>query len=124
MRKFYRSLDRAETRVKLRKLVGAYPQDLDIKLKDEFIHFIGYFRGKGKCDTPMKFYKFLMCENSESACPNVEVAYRLYWCLMIRVASGERLFSKLIMNRLRSAIAQYKLWELSIIILCLLSSIS
>ena len=61
-------------------------------------------------------YNLLIEQDLVSTFPNIEVALRLYLCLMVSNCSGERTFSQLkrIKNELRSTMGQKQLNCLSL----------
>ncbi|XP_066945278.1 uncharacterized protein [Macrobrachium rosenbergii] len=86
-------------------LVNHYPSDIETSFSDEMIHFASYaaanindFRNKNEnheCSTELIVYRMLLQHGLKEVFPNVEIAYRLYLCLMVSNCTGERSFSKL-----------------------------
>ena len=102
------------------RLVAAYKGDLDVDIVDEFIQFHKLLKtdlGKpvtepNTCESvdciELRMYKLITNANLQSVFPNIEVALRLYLCLMVTNCSDERSFSKLkrIKNELRSTMRE------------------
>ena len=61
-------------------------------------------------------YKLLSSLNLSQAFPNVEIALRIYLCLMVSNASGERSLSKfgIVKENLRSSMGQERLSMLAL----------
>ena len=75
-----------------------YPDDVDIDFQEEMVHFKLFATQLEDCgDTiPASQSYELISENMvQSTFPNVLTALRIYRCLMITNATGERTFSKL-----------------------------
>ena len=118
------SLSTEEITQKPSQLVKSYPSDLENGLLDEMVHFSELLKtnlGKGEDAAneeaeELRMYRLLMDNNLESCFPNVEIALRIYLCLMISNCTGERSFSKLkrIKNVQRNTIGQKRLNKLSL----------
>ena len=79
-----------------------------------FKNFVGQFEElRDKHETPQAsdIYTLVLKNGLTSSFPNVEIARRIYLCLMITNATGERSFSRLkhIKNVLRSTMTQERL---------------
>ena len=97
------------------------------------IHFASYaagnindFRNRNEnqaCSTELIIYRMLMQHELKEVFPNVEIAYRLYLCLMVSNCTGERNFSKLklIKNETREKMKEQRLNMLSF--MCIETSI-
>ena len=78
-----------------------YSCDKEPELVPEFVHFsnfIGQFdECRNKHDTlqASDIYTIVVKNGLTSSFPNVAISLRIYWCLMITDATGERSFSKL-----------------------------
>lgn len=96
-----------------------YPDDIDIHFQEEMIHF-KYFASKFEDyhdKIPASQSYKLICDNMiQSTFPNVLTALRIYRCLMITNATGERTFSKLkiLKNCHRASMTQERLNTLAI----------
>ena len=124
---FFRNLQSFSTEEitqKSSQLVKSYPSDLENGLLDERVYFSELLktnRGKGEDDAnkeaeELRMHRLLMDNNLESCFPNVEIALRIYLCLIISNCTGERTFSKLkrIKNVQRNTIGQKRLNKLSL----------
>ncbi|XP_066965970.1 uncharacterized protein [Macrobrachium rosenbergii] len=86
-------------------LVNHYPSDIETSFSDEMIHFASYAaanindsrsrKENQECSTELIIYRMLLQHELKEVFPNVEIAYRLYLCLMVSNCSRERRFSKL-----------------------------
>lgn len=110
-----------EIKIASSELVKHYHEDLEIDLGDELVHFKMFVNNlnifnDGEMWTTERLYKIIIDNNVASTFPNVLTALKMYRCLMISNASGERSFSKLklIKNCLRSTMGQARLNALSI----------
>ena len=114
-------------------LVNHYPSDIETSFSDEMIHFASYaaanindFRNRNEnqeCSTELIIYRMLLQHELKEVFPNVEIAYRLYLCLMVSNCTGERSFSKLklIKNETRAKMKEQRLNMLSL--MCIETSI-
>eukprot|EP00731_Ephydatia_muelleri_P011481 Em0006g375a len=75
-----------------------YPDDVDIDFQEEMVHF-KYFAAqledRGDTIPASQSYELISENMVQSTFPNVLTALRIYRCLMITNATGERTFSKL-----------------------------
>ena len=75
-----------------------YPDDVDIDFQEEMVHF-KYFAAqledRGDTIPASQLYELISENMVQSTFPNVLTALRIYRCLMITNATGERTFSKL-----------------------------
>jgi hypothetical protein len=99
-----------------------YPDDIDIHFQEEMVHFKYFalaalqFEDSDDKIPASQSYK-LICDNMiQSTFPNVLTALRIYRCLMITNATGERTFSKLkiLKNCHRVSMTQERLNTLAI----------
>lgn len=96
-----------------------YPDDIDIHFQEEMVHF-KYFASQFEDSDdkiPASQSYELICDNMiQSTFPNVLTALRIYRCLMITNATGERTFSKLkiLKNCHRASMTQERLNALAI----------
>ena len=96
-----------------------YPDDVDIDFQEEMVHF-KYFAAqleyRGDTIPASKSYELISEKMVQSTFPNVLTALRIYRCLMITNATGERTFSKLkiLKNCHRASMMQERLKSLAI----------
>ena len=99
-----------------------YPDDIDIHFQEEMVHFKYFalaalqFENSDDKIPASQSYK-VICDNMiQSTFPNVLTALRIYRCLMITNATGERTFSKLkiLKNCHRVSMTQERLNTLAI----------
>lgn len=96
-----------------------YPDDIDIHFQEEMVHFKYFtlqFEDSDDKIPASQSYE-LICDNMiQSTFPNVLTALRMYRCLMITNATGERTFSKLkiLKNCHRASMTQERLNWLAI----------
>jgi len=116
------SLSKQEIQQGVEPLMETYPEDADLKLTDELLHFHIYVKKNHKPEekshlSHTDFYQIIYKENIQMAFPNVEAILRLFLTLMVTNCSGERSFSSLkrIKNELRSSMSQERLSALSIL---------
>ena len=121
------SLNIEQIEDKAKNLVSAYPEDLEDTLVAELIQFVAFMRTQKPASAnesaELTMYKLLSSLNlhvklsyrivSYRICqtfPNVEIALRIYLCMMVSNASGERSFSKLgiVKGEMRSSMGQEK----------------
>jgi hypothetical protein len=106
-------------------LVSTYPGDLEITLVAEMIQFAAFVRNQNLQkpvneklnESPeLTMYKLLRSLNLSATFPNVEISLRIYLCMMVSNASGERSFSKLgiVKGDLRSSMGQERLSMLAL----------
>jgi len=80
--------------------VKAYPEDLEVSLREECIQFAELLNTHAFVEIGVKaeaaaLYR-LIFDNSLDCCfPNIEIALRSYLSLMVTSCSAERSFSKL-----------------------------
>lgn len=96
-----------------------YPEDIELEFADEMVHFkyfISQLEGSGEAVPASQSYKVIFENMVQSTFPNVMTALRIYRCLMITNATGERTFSKLklLKNCHRSSMTQERLNSLAI----------
>jgi len=118
------SLSTEEIEDKAKNLVSSYPDDLEDTLVAELIQFAAFMRNrirKPLTDTvkespELAMYKLLSSLNLSQTFPNVEIGLRIYLCMMVSNASGERSFSKLgiVKGELRSSMEQERLSMLAL----------
>ncbi|XP_076812876.1 zinc finger MYM-type protein 1-like [Clavelina lepadiformis] len=100
---------------KAQNLVSSYPDDLEDTLVAELIQFAAFMRTQKSVSVnesaELTMYKLLSSLNLSQTFPNVEIALRIYLCLMVSNASGERSFSKLgiVKGELRSSMREERL---------------
>ena len=105
---------------KAKNLVSSYPDDLEDTLVDELIHFAAFMRTQTPVtvneSAELTMYRLLSSLNLSQTFPNVEIGLRIYLCMMVSNASGERSFSKLgiIKGELRSSMGQERLSVLAL----------
>ena len=122
-------LSTAETKATAANLVKEYPNDLEDCLDSELIQFVSIYKAVSvdvNTDTTVSTRKqesielrmFLLLNNNDwiQTFPNVNIALRIYLCMMASNCSGERSFSKLkrIKNELRSTMGQERVSKLSL----------
>lgn len=106
-------------------LVSTYSGDLEITLVAEMIQFAAFVRNQNLQkpvneklnESPeLTMYKLLRSLNLSATFPNVEISLRIYLCMMVSNASGERSFSKLgiVKGDLRSSMGQERLSMLAL----------
>jgi len=113
-------------RVAAERLVTVYENDMDKEIVDEFIQFHKLLKtdlGKpvvephksGDC-VELRMHRLITGAKLQSLFPNIEIALRIYLCLMVTNCSGERSFSKLkrIKSDLRSTMSQDRLNRLTL----------
>ena len=107
-----------------RKLVKAYPEDLEKELEVEIVHFASLIKGliDANLMPPSKLFEIDMflqiIENElEEAFPNVTIMFKIYLCMFVTNCKGERSFSKLklLKNHLRNTMGQDRLAALAIL---------
>ena len=110
-------------RRKSKSRLCTYQFDLEISLTDELVQFaflmrtpLGAQLRDKNASKEINMYNLLIEQDFVSTLPNIEVALRLYLCLMVSNCSGERTFSQLkrIKNELRSTMGQNRLNCLSL----------
>ena len=110
-----------ELQITARKLIDAYPDDLDHSFENELCQFVAFasIYSDDETDedsTELFLYRLIKDKNVEDTFPQVETALRIYLVLMVSNCSGERSFSKLklIENRLRTIMKQQRLVNLTV----------
>lgn len=101
-----------------RNLIAMYVEDLNDDMVNECLHYKEYVKeSKKKLDTAAEKFKDLCQNDLMLAFPNVFIALKMYVCMPISNASGERSFSSLkrVKNYLRSTLGQEKLGHLSVL---------
>lgn len=107
-----------------KKMIDAYPEDLNINLSVELQQFHSYVCHKFSAQENVKtrfshaeLYKIIVEDNIECAFPNVEIAFRIFLTLMVTNCSAERSFSQLknIKNANRTTMQQGRLDDLSLL---------
>ena len=114
----------SEIRQHAQTLVHAYNADLEDSLTEELVQFrsilVSYQNEfdliSSTCSLELFMYKLLTEKHLQSTFPNIEIMLRIYLCLMVSNASGERSFSQLkhIKNHLRTSMHQNRLVLLSL----------
>ena len=90
--------DTSKSAAKFQKI---YSEDIEPEFVTEIIHFknfvgqFGEFRNKHETLEATGVYALVLKNGLTSSFPNVEIALRIYLCLMITNATGERSFSRL-----------------------------
>ena len=116
--------DTTELEQSARKLVLAYPEDLEEELVIELVHFASLIKGlldANVIPTSKTFeidISLQLIENElEEAFPNVVIMFRIYLCMFVTNCKGERSFSKLklLKNHLRNTMGQDRLSALAVI---------
>ena len=109
-----------------RNLVKAYPHDLEESVNSELVQFSVFLQSVNSSEVceeeneemfkELHMYLILKKRDLTQTFPNVEIALRIYLCMMASNCSGERSFSKLgrIKNEVRSTMGQMRLNMLSI----------
>lgn len=109
------SLNIEQIEDKAKNLVSAYPEDLEDTLVAELTQFAAFMRTQKPASVnesaELTMYKLLSSLNLCQTFPNVEITLRIYLCMMVSNASGERSFSKLgiVKGELRSSMGQERL---------------
>ena len=107
--------DISTTAAKFQKI---YSDDIEPEFVPEIVDFKNFvgqfdeFRDKHETPQASDIYTLVLKQNGlTSSFPNVEIALRIYLCLMITNATGERSFSRLkhIKNVLGSTMTQERL---------------
>jgi hypothetical protein len=119
-----RIIEDNEIRQHAQTLVHTYNADLEDSLAEELIQFrsmLVSFQNEfdsvsTTCSFELFMYKLLTEKYLQSTFPNTEIMLRIYLCLMVSNASGERSFSRLkhIKNHLRTSMHQNRLVWLSL----------
>lgn len=97
-----------------------YHEDINAyELKTECFHLSQYLKNIAKPSADLNIsvlLNLIKTDKLEETFPNVEVATRIFLCLMVTNCSGERSFSQLkrIKNELRTSMLQERLNNLSI----------
>ena len=105
---------------KAKNLVSSYPDDLEDTLVAELIQFAAFMRTQKPVtvneSAELTMYRLLSSLNLSQTFPNVEIGLRIYLCMMVSNASGERSFSKLgiVKGELRSSMGQERLSMLAL----------
>lgn len=103
-----------------KELSAFYANDLDQEeLVRECQHFKQYLAAVSQTEKPLSIadmYSRLKNEKLHATFPNMEIAMRIFLCMMVTNCTGERSFSKLklIKNDLRSGMKQERLNYLSV----------
>ena len=107
--------DTTELEQSARKLVLAYPEDLEEELVIELVHFASLIKGLLDANfipTSKTFeidiYLQVIENKLEKAFPNVVIMFRIYLCMFVTNCKGERLF-------LRNTMGQDRLSALAVI---------
>ena len=115
------SLNIEQIEDKAKNLVSVYPEDLEDTLVAELIQFVAFMCTQNPASAnesaELTMYKLLSSLNLYSQTfPNVEIALRIYLCMMVSNASGKRSFSKLgiVKGELRSSVGQERLSMLAL----------
>jgi len=102
-------------------LVGVYNDDLDVCLGNELVQFAEFVDAfKDEQDEGVSrenfMYQLIFKKQVQGSFPNVEIALRMYFVLMVSNCSAERSFSKLklIKNRLRTSMCHDRLSHLAL----------
>lgn len=119
-----RTIDDNEIRQHAHTLIHTYNADLEESLAEELIQFRSLVLSYQKefdsisstCSLELFMYKLIIDKHLRSTFPNTEIMLRIYLCLMVSNASGERSFSRLkhIKNHLRTSMHQNRLVWLSL----------
>jgi hypothetical protein len=103
------------------QLILAYPDDLENDLSDELVQFAALLKIQKtdvKQEVSIEIQQYLLLKDCDlvQTFPNVDIALRIYLCMMASNCSGERSFSRLkrIKSELRSTMSQDRLNFLSI----------
>ena len=94
-----------ELNKKCEHLANVYHKDLDYgNLLNECKHLKHYMVLDENCETLPALYRKIISDNLKSVFPKVEIALRVFMCMMVTNCTGERSFSrlKLTKNQLRS----------------------
>ena len=94
-----------------------YHKDLNYDdLLNECEHLKHYMALDENCETLPALHRKIVSDNLKSVFPNVEIAIRVFMCMMVTNCTGERSFSrlKLIKNQLCSTMEQHHLIWLSL----------
>ena len=114
------SLNIEQIEDKAKNFVSAYPEDLEDTLVAELTQFAASMRIQKPASVnesaELTMYKLLSSLNLCQTFPNVEITLRIYLCMMVSNASGERSFSKLgiVKGELRSSTGQERLSMLAL----------
>jgi len=114
------SLSTEQIENKGKNLISSYPDDLEDTLVAELIQFAAFMRTQKPVtvseSAELTMYRVLSSLNLSQTFPNVEIALRIYLCMMVSNASGERSFSKLgiVKGELRSSMGQERLSMLAL----------
>lgn len=110
-------IDSDELNKKCEHLANIYHQDLNHNdLFNECVQLKHYISVDENCETLSALYKKIISDDLKAVFPNVEIALRIFMCMMVTNCTGERSFSrlKLIKNQLRSTMGQQRLNWLSL----------
>ena len=116
--------DATELEQSARKLVLAYPEDLEEELVIELVHFASLIKGLLDANViptsktfEIDIYLQVIENELEKAFPNVVIMFRIYLCMFVTNCKGERFFSKLklLKSHLRNTMGQYRLSALAVI---------
>ena len=88
----------------------------DLNYDDLCEHLKHHMALDENCKTLPALYRKIVSNNLKSVFPNVEIALRVFMCMMVTNCTGQRSFSrpKLIKNQLRSTMGQHHLSWLSL----------
>ena len=109
-----------------KKLIDAYPDDLNSNLSTALQQFHSYIRYKFSATKATKtrfshgeLYKVIVEDNIESAFPNVKISLRIFLTLMVTNCTTERSFSQMkrINNPNRTTMRQERLESLSLVMI-------
>lgn len=121
------TIESGELTKKCKKFAEFYHEDINAyELKTECFHLSQYLKNIAKQSADLNIsalHNLIKSDKLEETFPNVEVATRIFLCLMVTNCSGERSFSQLkrIKNELRTTMLQERLSNLSI--MCIESDI-
>lgn len=113
------SLSDVEIKEACKIFVEKYPEDIEVDFPEEMVHFKYFALNVDHFDKPVpasQSFKLIFENMVQSSFPNVMTALKMYRCLMITNATGERSFSKLkfLKNCHRSSMSQERLNSLAI----------
>lgn len=104
---------------KCKEFAKYYHEDINAEFKTECFHLSQYLKNIAKQSADLNIsnlHNLIKADKLEETFPNIEIATRIFLCLMVTNCSGERSFSQLkrIKNKLRTTMLQERLSNLSI----------
>jgi hypothetical protein len=120
----FNKMESSAIRAACENLRKAYPSDFEPSFASEFVHFSAFYRthfGQKIFDTSIPNVSEMLQVIEEKQLTdmfhNIEIAFRMFLCMMVTNAEGERSFSKLnlIKSDLRTTMGQDRLNSLALL---------